>query len=283
MLSYSFSFQRESCENQYSLCSVGSYSQQLVSLPERQETKENASLALIKQNLKTVFVLTQIPTKICLQTRITVQWAVLNATVHFLVKYYIFRIIVAGQAVTQYQVWLVQSGYTVSLPGFPTLLSAEGDFLIIAGSIHVRQKHSTRQHSPREDGTGRRGERWVRWKKTSGIWRSASTGQSGKTDPRVLKNHVCKPVCVWCIYYNSKPLGFVLDCMLPLVGPLRAPMACCSSDTLSLRTTSARADLSSWISSSCIWTLCSREAMRSVTSILLAADALSSEDAVSSR
>lgn len=43
--------ERESCENQYSLCSVGSYSQQLVSLPERQETKENASLALIKQNL----------------------------------------------------------------------------------------------------------------------------------------------------------------------------------------------------------------------------------------
>ena len=65
---------------------------------------------------------------------------------------------------------------------------------------------------------------------------------------------------------------------LPLVGPLRDPMACCSSDALSRRTTSARADLSSWISSSCIWTLCSREAMRSVTSILLAADALSSED-----
>lgn len=66
--------------------------------------------------------------------------------------------------------------------------------------------------------------------------------------------------------------------MLPLVGPLRDPMACCSSDRLSLRTTSARADFSSWISSSCIWTLCSREAMRSVTSILLAADALSSEE-----
>ncbi|TNN84248.1 hypothetical protein EYF80_005575 [Liparis tanakae] len=53
-------------------------------------------------------------------------------------------------------------------------------------------------------------------------------------------------------------------CPLPLVGPLREPTAfCCSSDTLSLRTTSARADFSSWISSSCIWTRCSREAMRS--------------------
>ncbi|PWA16263.1 hypothetical protein CCH79_00004394 [Gambusia affinis] len=55
-------------------------------------------------------------------------------------------------------------------------------------------------------------------------------------------------------------------------------MACCSSEWFSLRTTSARADLSSWISSSCIWTRCSREAMRSVTSMLLAADALSSEE-----
>lgn len=68
-----------------------------------------------------------------------------------------------------------------------------------------------------------------------------------------------------------------LVCAVPLVGPLRDPMACCSSDTLSRRTTSARADFSSWISSSCIWTLCSREAMRSLTSMLLAADALSSE------
>lgn len=64
--------------------------------------------------------------------------------------------------------------------------------------------------------------------------------------------------------------------LLPLVGPRRDPMACCSSDTLSRRTTSARADFSSWISSSCIWTRCSREAMRSVTSMLLAAEALSS-------
>lgn len=68
--------------------------------------------------------------------------------------------------------------------------------------------------------------------------------------------------------------------VVPLVGPLRDPMACCSSDTLRRRTTSARADFSSWISSSCIWTLCSREAIRSVTSILLAADALSSEETV---
>ena len=112
---------------------------------------------------------------------------------------------------------------------------------------------------------------------------------------------VCVCVCVRCNYKCQKycdtrePVDPLLDtpddligklttkhkhmyCMLPLVGPLRDPMACCSSDRLSLRTTSARADFSSCISSSCIWTLCSREAMRSVTSILLAADALSSEE-----
>ena len=31
----------------------------------------------------------------------------------------------------------MQTDYTVGLPGFPTLLSAEGDFLIKAGSIHI--------------------------------------------------------------------------------------------------------------------------------------------------
>lgn len=65
---------------------------------------------------------------------------------------------------------------------------------------------------------------------------------------------------------------------LPLVGPFLFCMACCSSEMLSLRTTSASADFSSWSSSSCIWTRCSREAMRSVTSMLLAAEALSSAE-----
>lgn len=63
----------------------------------------------------------------------------------------------------------------------------------------------------------------------------------------------------------------------PLVGPFRLSTACCSSVMFRRRTTSARADLSSWMSSSCIWTRCSREAMRSVTSMLLAAEALSSK------
>lgn len=62
----------------------------------------------------------------------------------------------------------------------------------------------------------------------------------------------------------------------PLVGPFLLSTACCSSVMFSLRTTSASADLSNWMSSSCIWTRCSREAIRSDTSMLLAADALSS-------
>lgn len=44
-----------------------------------------------------------------------------------------------GSLYTQQQARLVQTDYTVSLPGFPTLLSAEGDFLIKAGSIYKAQ------------------------------------------------------------------------------------------------------------------------------------------------
>lgn len=47
----------------------------------------------------------------------------------------------------------MQTDYTVSLPGFPTLLSAEGDFLIKAGSIHVTHNtfNNTTQSRRRND------------------------------------------------------------------------------------------------------------------------------------
>lgn len=86
------------------------------------------------------------------------------------------------------------------------------------------------------------------------------------------------------LFGNTVPLltvglkGKVCTSGLALVGPFLLSTACCSSVMFSRRTTSARADLSSWMSSSCIWTRCSREAMRSVTSMLLAAEALSSAE-----
>lgn len=60
------------------------------------------------------------------------QCSTLGYCVCFLVKY-VHNMIPAGSD----QAWLVQTDSTVSLPGFPTLLSAEGDFFIIAGSIHI--------------------------------------------------------------------------------------------------------------------------------------------------
>lgn len=47
----------------------------------------------------------------------------------------------------------MQTDFTVSLPGFPTLLSAEGDFLIKAGSIHTTHNtfNNTTQSGRRED------------------------------------------------------------------------------------------------------------------------------------
>lgn len=64
-----------------------------------------------------------------------------------------------GMCTCTHQAWLVQTDYTVSLPGFPTLLSAEGDFLIIAGSMHVTYNtfNNTTQSRRRED-TGEK--RW---------------------------------------------------------------------------------------------------------------------------
>ena len=44
----------------------------------------------------------------------------------------------------------MQTDSTVTLPGFPTLLSAEGDFLIKAGSIHNTFNETT-QSRRRED------------------------------------------------------------------------------------------------------------------------------------
>lgn len=50
----------------------------------------------------------------------------------------------------------MQTDFTVSLPGFPTLLSAEGDFLIKAGSIHMTHNtfNNTTQSRRREDRKG---------------------------------------------------------------------------------------------------------------------------------
>lgn len=50
----------------------------------------------------------------------------------------------------------MQTDFTVSLPGFPTLLSAEGDFLIKAGSIHMTHNtfNNTTQSRRKEDRKG---------------------------------------------------------------------------------------------------------------------------------
>lgn len=155
-----------------------------------------------------------------------------------------------------------------SLPDFPTLLSVEGDFLIKAGSIHrthntFNNRTQSRRKGQKGGGSGERNQ------SEKGSKEDLEEAYSGKRQNK----HTGK-------YLLALLLGEATSKkhVLPLVGPLRDPMACCSSDTLSRRTTSAKADFNSWISSSCIWTLCSREAMRSVTSILLAADALSSEE-----
>lgn len=200
------------------------------------------------------------------------QCSTLGYCVCFLVRY-VHNMIPAGSD----QAWLVQTDSTVSLPGFPTLLSAEGDFFIIAGSIHITHNtfNNTSQSRRGEDRRERK-RRSVTSQRKQDL-KETSSGKTEKVqkpaDPRRRTEETpLKNMCT-CVHVYF---------MLPLVGPLRDPMACCSSDTFSRRTTSARADFRSWISSSCIWTLCSREAMRSVTSILLAADALSSEGTVNS-
>lgn len=56
------------------------------------------------------------------------------------------------------QLWLAQTQCTVSLPDFTALLSAEGDFVVEAGSGHVTHlQHNTCNDitRPREEGTGR--------------------------------------------------------------------------------------------------------------------------------
>lgn len=95
---------------------------------------------------------------------------------------YIDNMIPAGSD----QAWLVQTDFTVSLPGFPaTLLSAEGDFFIIAGSIHIT--HNTFNNTPQSRRRGGRRER-KRRSATSQRKQDLKKTSSGKTQEKKSKS-----------------------------------------------------------------------------------------------
>lgn len=92
----------------------------------------------------------------------------------------------------------MQTDYTVSLPAFPTLLSAEEDFLIIAGSIHVTYNafNETTHSRRREDRREKRLKNDKSEKGNKGIFKETSagkTGQIGNGETKYQHSHVFKP------------------------------------------------------------------------------------------